>query len=42
VGSLRPQGETLIPGGAYIGAAGSVHEQFDAPEGATYLSIFKL
>jgi quercetin dioxygenase-like cupin family protein len=41
-GSLRTQGETLIQGGAYIASAGSVHEQFDAPDGATYLSIFKL
>jgi quercetin dioxygenase-like cupin family protein len=41
-GSLRSQGELLRPGDAYVAAAGSVHSQFDAPEGATYLSIFKL
>jgi quercetin dioxygenase-like cupin family protein len=38
-GSLRTQGETLTKG---VASAGSVHEQFDAPDGATYLSIFKL
>ena len=41
-GSLRTQGERLGPGDAYVAAAGSVHEQFDAPDGATYLSIFRL
>jgi quercetin dioxygenase-like cupin family protein len=41
-GSLRTQGETLTAGSAYVAAAGSTHEQFDAPGGATYLSIFKL
>jgi hypothetical protein len=41
-GSLRTQGETLTIGGAYVAATGSTHEQFDTPEGATYLSIFKL
>lgn len=41
-GSLRTQGEELARGDAYVAAAGSVHEQFDAPAGATYLSIFKL
>ena len=41
-GWLRTQGETLSAGGAYVAAAGSTHDQFDAPEGATYLSIFKL
>ena len=41
-GSLRTQGETLTAGGGYVAAAGSTHEQFDSPKGATYLSIFKL
>jgi hypothetical protein len=41
-GSLRTQGETLSAGDGYVAATGSLHEQFDAPEGATYLSIFKL
>jgi quercetin dioxygenase-like cupin family protein len=41
-GSLRTQGEQLRSGDAYVAAAGSVHEQFEAPDGATYLSIFKL
>ena len=41
-GSLRAQGETMSRGDAYVAAAGSKHEQFDAPDGATYLSIFKL
>jgi quercetin dioxygenase-like cupin family protein len=41
-GSLLTQGETLAAGSAYVAAAGSVHEQFEAPEGATYLSIFRL
>jgi quercetin dioxygenase-like cupin family protein len=41
-GELRTQGETLTAGDGYVAASGSVHEQFDAPAGATYLSIFKL
>ena len=41
-GTLSSQGETLGKGDAYVAAAGSVHEQFAAPEGATYLSTFKL
>jgi len=41
-GSLRAQGETMSRGDAYVAAAGSTHEQFDTPDGATYLSIFKL
>jgi quercetin dioxygenase-like cupin family protein len=41
-GSLRTQGEMMRPGDAYAAAAGSKHEQFDAPDGATYVSIFKL
>jgi hypothetical protein len=41
-GALQTQGEALTTGGAYVAAAGSVHEQFASPEGATYLSIFRL
>ena len=40
-GWLRTQGETLRRGDAFVADAGSKHEQFDTPEGATYLSIFK-
>jgi len=41
-GTLLTQGEQLAKGDAYVAAAGSTHEQFGAPDGATYLSIFKL
>jgi quercetin dioxygenase-like cupin family protein len=41
-GALLTQGETLTTGDGYVAAAGSTHEQFGAPDGATYLSIFKL
>ncbi len=41
-GSLVTQGETLTQGDAYVAAIGSVHEEFAAPDGATYLSTFKL
>jgi quercetin dioxygenase-like cupin family protein len=41
-GSLRTQGETMRVGDAYVAATGSQHQQFDAPDGATYVSIFKL
>ncbi len=41
-GTLRSQGEVLTQGDAYVAAAGSVHEDFAAPDGATYRSIFKL
>ena len=41
-GTLRTQGEVLTQGDAYVAATGSVHEDFAAPDGATYLSIFKL
>jgi quercetin dioxygenase-like cupin family protein len=41
-GSLLTQGQTMTKGDAYVAAAGSVHEQFEAPDGATYLSTFKL
>jgi quercetin dioxygenase-like cupin family protein len=41
-GALLTQGEPLTKGDAYVAAAGSTHEQFGAPDGATYLSIFKL
>jgi quercetin dioxygenase-like cupin family protein len=41
-GSLRTQGETMTAGDGYVAAAGSEHQQFEAPDGATYVSIFKL
>ena len=41
-GSLLTQGERLTKGDGYVAAGGSTHEQFGAPDGATYLSIFKL
>jgi anti-sigma factor ChrR (cupin superfamily) len=41
-GSLRTQGQRMDVGDAYVAAAGSEHQQFDAPDGATYVSIFKL
>jgi quercetin dioxygenase-like cupin family protein len=41
-GWLRTQGERLERGDAYVASAGSLHEQFDTPDGATYLSIFKV
>jgi len=41
-GTLLTQGEQLTKGDAYVAAAGSVHEEFAAPDGASYLSIFKL
>jgi quercetin dioxygenase-like cupin family protein len=41
-GTLRTQGREMGPGDAYVAAAGSVHTDFAAAGGATYLSIFKL
>ena len=41
-GTLLTQGETLTKGDAYVASSGSTHEQFGAPDGATYLSIFRL
>jgi anti-sigma factor ChrR (cupin superfamily) len=41
-GSLATQGETLSKGDGYVAATGSQHQQFEAPNGATYVSIFKL
>jgi hypothetical protein len=41
-GSLLSQGQELRRGDAYVASTGSSHDQFEAPEGATYLSIFKL
>jgi quercetin dioxygenase-like cupin family protein len=41
-GSLLTQGETLTKGDGYVAAVGSQHEQFESPDGASYLSIFKL
>jgi len=41
-GSLLTQGRTMTKGDAYVAAAGSVHEQFESRDGATYVSTFKL
>jgi quercetin dioxygenase-like cupin family protein len=41
-GALQTQGETLSEGSASVAAAGSMQEQFAAPDDATYLSIVKL
>jgi quercetin dioxygenase-like cupin family protein len=41
-GDIRSQGQGMKPGDAYAAAAGSVHTDFAAESGATYLSIFKL
>jgi mannose-6-phosphate isomerase-like protein (cupin superfamily) len=41
-GSLRNQGRDMGPGDGYVAAAGSSHTDFSAPDGATYLSIFKI
>jgi quercetin dioxygenase-like cupin family protein len=41
-GTLLNQGATLGRGDGYVAAAGSVHSQFETPDGATYVSIFKL
>jgi quercetin dioxygenase-like cupin family protein len=41
-GSLVSQGELLGRGDGYVASVGSIHSQFEAPDGATYLSIFKL
>jgi quercetin dioxygenase-like cupin family protein len=41
-GSLLNQGQQLGRGDAYVASAGSIHSQFEAPDGATYVSIFKL
>jgi quercetin dioxygenase-like cupin family protein len=41
-GALQTQRETLSKGSASVAAAGSRHDEFAAPDGATYLSIFEL
>jgi ChrR Cupin-like domain len=42
-GTLRNQGQAMNTHDAYVAAIGSSHEDFEAgPDGATYLSIFKL
>ena len=41
-GSLPSQGATMTRGDADVAFGGSVHEQFEAPDGATCLSTFKL
>jgi quercetin dioxygenase-like cupin family protein len=41
-GRLRNQGQELVSGDGYAAAAGSTHDDFDALEPSTYLSIFRL
>jgi quercetin dioxygenase-like cupin family protein len=41
-GRLRNQGQELISGDGYAAAAGSTHDDFEALEPSTYLSIFRI
>lgn len=41
-GHVRTQGREMRAGDAYIAAAGSTHSDFATPDGARYLSIFRL
>ena len=41
-GRVRTQGREMQAGDAYVAAAGSTHSDFATPDGATYLSIFRL
>ena len=41
-GRVRTQGRPMGPGGGYVAAAGSVHEDFEAEVPSRYLSIFRL
>ena len=41
-GSLRNQGRVMHAGDAYAAAPGSSHTDFATPDGATYLSVFKV
>lgn len=41
-GAFRTQGIDMAAGDAYVAESGSVHTDFETPNGATYLSIFKL
>ncbi|OUC79335.1 cupin domain-containing protein [Gordonia lacunae] len=41
-GRLRNQGIEMTSGGAYVAAIGSRHDDFEALEDATYLSVFRI
>jgi quercetin dioxygenase-like cupin family protein len=41
-GRLRNQGQELVSGDGYAAAAGSTHDDFQALEPSTYLSIFRI
>jgi anti-sigma factor ChrR (cupin superfamily) len=41
-GRLQNQGQELISGDGYAAAAGSTHDDFEALEASTYLSIFRI
>ena len=41
-GSLRNQGVEMEQGDGYVAAPGSTHVDFETPDGAKYLSIFKI
>ena len=41
-GRLRSQGHELVGGDGYAAAAGSTHDDFEAVEPSTYLSIFRM
>jgi hypothetical protein len=41
-GAVHTQGLVLKTGDAYAAAAGSTHDAFESPTGATYVLIFKL
>jgi quercetin dioxygenase-like cupin family protein len=41
-GTLRNQGREMSRGDGYAAAAGSTHTDFATPNGATYISVFKL
>jgi len=41
-GEVVTNGVRMGPGDAYVAAAGSEHRDFRVPDGATYLSIFRI
>jgi uncharacterized protein len=41
-GCLRNQGKELARGAGYAAAAGSIHDDFEALEASTYLSVFRV
>jgi quercetin dioxygenase-like cupin family protein len=41
-GSVRNQGQAMSAGDTAAAATGSWHTDFEAPDGATYISIFKV